>query len=158
MKTEVQFNLEALEKLPITLQNKYFDKALSAAGKPITSRAKQLAPVGNDADRDKRSAKQKAAADWNTRLQTTITQKVVKQALGGMVIVGPKWPKGNKAHFDWGIRSFGKGRPQVFWGRPSGTVKRHARHWLKQAGDEGKKEAVAEFAKVIDTAIGELNG
>ncbi len=148
--------MDLLDQLPMLLRGTAFDKAMRAAAKPVVEKAKELAPQGNDADRKKRSKKQKASADWNVRLRSTITSKLSKRENGGTVVVGPSWPRGNKAHFDWGIRSFGKGREKVLWGKRTGEVVRNEIHWLKRAGDLAKEQAIAAFEEEVRRAIAEL--
>jgi hypothetical protein len=124
-----------------------------AGAKVIVSRARQLAPRGNDADRQKRSAKQKAAANWNIRLYTTIAEVTRRGNRLAFSIVGPRHPQGNKAYFN---SPKSGSRRHVLWGRDGGRVKTAIRNWIVQAFDETRPAQLAAMKAALTKKINEM--
>lgn len=113
------------------------DQVVRAGARPIVKRARQLAPRSTAESRAKRSSNQRQSADWDYPLWKTIKLVVRKYArAAGVGVVGPEWPKGNKAYFN----TSPSGRRQVLWGRPTGRVVPPIRNWIVQAFDETRNE------------------
>ena len=116
------------------------DATVRAGGRIIVKRAKELAPRGNQADRNKRSKSQRAGANWDIRLRSTIAMVVRKyRNAKGLAVVGPKWPQGNKAYFD----TSPGGREKVLWGRRTGQTIPQLRNWIVKAFDETRSQQLA---------------
>jgi hypothetical protein len=110
---------------------------LRAGVNPLVKRARQLSPRSTKEMRDKRSASQRKQADWDYPLWKTIKLVVRRGRRGaGFAVVGPEWPKGNKAYFN----TAPKGRRQIFWGVASGATVPQIRNWIVQAFDETKSQ------------------
>lgn len=113
------------------------DKAVRAGGRPIVKRARQLAPRSSRTGTSKkRSKNQRTAADWDYPLWKTIKQVVRKYNTNAASVIGPEWPKGNKAYFN----TSPKGRRKFLWGRDTGEVVPQIRNWIVQAFDETRTE------------------
>jgi hypothetical protein len=147
-----------IEEIPLMLQFKALDGALRKAAKPIVDRASALAPRSTQADKDKRAKTQRDARADQVPLHKTIGFVIRKTHNGAFAVVGPKWPIGNVAHFNWGIRSFQGGRNMVLWGRKSGqrTGQGKSEHWLKRASDETRAQAEAIIVSEIESFIAGL--
>lgn len=127
------------------------DKAIRPAADIVAKRARELAPRSTQASRDKRSKAQQADADWNYPLWKTIKRIVRKyQNRYGVAVIGPEWPKGNKAYFN----TSPKGRKQVLWGKRTGRIVPQIRDWIVQAFDETRPQQLAsikaELTKLTD--------
>jgi hypothetical protein len=117
-------------------------KATTAAAKVIVAKARAIAPRGTEKDRKKRSNSQKASANWNIRLHTTIAYVTRVAARLAYSVVGPRHPDGNKAY----LNSPKSGsRQHVLWGRRKGRVRRATRNWIVQAFDETQNQQLAEM-------------
>lgn len=130
------------------------DQVVRAAAAPVLARARELCPRSdNTGTARKRSAKQRASADWDTPLWKTIKLVVRKYAYSGFAVIGPSWPKGNKAYFNtspkgnkghlWGYE--GKSYPRKDGGNHiAGQAKPRAqiRNWIVQAFDETKPQQI----------------
>ena len=138
---------------PFLDRYKVLDKALRVVARIIVKKAKENTPRGKEEDRRKRSKKQRAEANWEKQLWKTITFKLVKYENGSLVIIGPKWPDGNKAHF---LRSK-DGRRVFYWGRDAGKIAPPHEDWLKRSFQEVlatvKKTLIDEVRKEIDSGI-----
>jgi hypothetical protein len=160
--------IEQLEKIPELVRDKALDKALGAAGKIIASRARQLAPDGQrTGNSQKRSKKQASEAAWEKQIKDTITFVVRKRRMGGTVIIGPGYPTGRKAHFNYGAKVYAVGRVQYYWGKPGTTYVRgkgkytpikagnfkQTRNFMKQALDETKDAAIKAFVDHVKTEL-----
>lgn len=110
---------------------------LKAGSAPIVKRARQLTPRSTQESRAKRSASQRKKADWDYPLWKTI-KVVVRDGrrASGIAVIGPEWPKGNKAYFN----TSPKGRRQVLWGKVTGRVIPQIRNWIVQAFDETRSQ------------------
>lgn len=126
--------------------------ATKAGGKVIEKRARELTPRGKQSDRDKRSAKQKAAADWNTPLWKTIKMVSKLYERAAVAVIGPAWPTGNKAYFFTSTN----GRRVFYWGRNMGRVATQVRNWIVQAADETKGEQLSAMKQVIKQKMDEM--
>lgn len=140
------------------------DKAIEAGAKVVAARAKQLAPRSTKSDRDKRSAKQKQKADWDYPLWKTIKYKVKRYGgVRGFGVVGPSWPRGNKAYFN----TSPKGNKGHHWGyagaqypRRNGTihtagparVRAQVRNWIVESFDETRPQQL-DAIKATVTAL-----
>ncbi|MCA9130752.1 MAG: hypothetical protein KDB22_26885 [Planctomycetales bacterium] len=128
------------------------DQVLRAGARPIVTRARQLAPRSTPEDRAKRSTKQKQAADWNYPLWKTIKYVLRKYSTSGVAVVGPEWPKGNKAYFN----TSPSGRRQYLWGRATGRIVPQIRNWIVQAFDETKSQQLAEMKKKLRSVMDQI--
>lgn len=124
------------------------DRAVAKAGLVIKRRAKQLAPNSNQTNtREKQSAKSKKI--WNHKLRDTITSVVRKYENYALVIVGPKNPQGNAAHFNQE-----KPRTHVLWGKATRIQRtKTERDWIVQAFDETKGEQNEAIRQSLQTEI-----
>lgn len=136
---------------------KVLDEVTKAGTAPIVKRARELAPRSTPADRKKRSKNQRNGVtksgdkiDWDYPLWKTIKRVIRKyNSRYGVGVVGPEWPKGNKAYFNTGP----KGNKGHHWGyegkvypRSDGKVhipgppkaRAQVRNWIVQAFDETK--------------------
>jgi len=157
---------------------KLFDKALGAATVPILRRAKQVCwdgkKTGNSAKRSyyqrygieppwaqwikrgKSKQNRYGKIDWETQLKTTIKKVIRKYGRRGAAVIGPEWPKGNKAYFNAGKN----GRDQWFWGDDQGRKVAAMRNFIVQAFDETKGEQQqlmkAQVKVVLDQLMKDL--
>lgn len=140
------------DAVPILKRHAVADQTVRAGTAPIVRRARQLAPRGNNRDRSLRSAKQKAEADWDYPLWKTIKRVVRKYAANALGVVGPEWPKGNKAYFN----TSPGGRRQVLWGRHTGKIIPQIRNWIVQAFDETRPQQLAAMKSKLTTLMREI--
>lgn len=145
---ELNHMFDAVPKLE---KFKVLDKAIRPAADIVVKRARALAPRSTEADRAKRSKSQRDKADWNYPLWKTIKRVVRKyQNRYGVAVIGPEWPRGNKAYFN----TSPKGRKQVLWGKRTGRIVPQIRDWIVQAFDETKPQQLAsikeELTKLTD--------
>lgn len=147
------------------------DKTVKAGAEIIAAKAKLKAPRSKPGDRKKRSASQKEGADWEYPLWKTIAYKVKRYGgVRGYGIVGPKWPKGNKAYFNtspkgnkghhWGYAgtSYFKKNGGVHY---AGKAKARAqvRNWIVEAFDETKEAQLSAMkAKLTETVDAMMKG
>lgn len=138
-----------LEKFKVT------DQVVNAGTAVVVKRARALAPRSKPEDRKKRSKSQRDGLtkggdriDWDYPLWKTIKRVIRKyNSRYGVGIVGPEWPKGNKAYFN----TSPKGNKGHLWGYagkayPRRDGKTHVaaspraraqiRNWIVQAFDE----------------------
>jgi len=127
------------------------DRVVTAGSSVVLKRAKELAPRDEDGHGKKRSAKQKAKANWNIPLHTTIRRKVKRTDTGAYAIIGPAHPTGNKAQFD----SPEKGRAVFYWGKDQGRI-RQVRNWIVQAADETRSEQLSAMQAKLKEAMDEV--
>lgn len=123
------------------------DQAVQAASAPVVKRARELAPRSAvTGSAKKRSKSQRDKADWNYPLWKTIKRVIRKYSNRyGLAIVGPEWPKGNKAYFN----TSPNGRREVLWGKPTGRVVQAIRNFIVQAFDETKPEQLDAMKKSL---------
>lgn len=141
------------DAVPMLQRHDVMGATTTAGAKVVLARAKQLAPRGNDADRKKRSAKQKAAANWNVRLHTTIAQVTRKGNTKAFSLIGPRHPDGNKAYMN-APRS--GSRPHVLWGRRVGRIKTAIRNWIVQAFDETREQQLSAMKSAMAKKIDQM--
>lgn len=136
---------------PKLKQYQVLDTVLASGAAPIIKKAIQLTPKSSETGTaDKRSAKQKAAANWQIPLWKTIAKVTRKYgAKFGIVVIGPKWPEGNKAYFN----TSPKGRRVWYWGKDSGKTKSQVRNWIVQAADETLSEQDKAMEKTIKRLV-----
>lgn len=144
---------------------KVLDKTIEAGAKIVADRARQLAPRSKKSDTDKRSDKQKQAADWSYPLWKTIKYKVKRYGgVRGFGIVGPTWPRGTKAYFN----TSPKGNKGHHWGRAgasyvrkdgsvhiAGPAKARAqiRNWIVMAFDETRSQQLDAMKTTLTTLL-----
>ena len=122
------------------------DKTCKAGADVVMKRARELAPRSTEVSRNKRSKSQQSKADWNYPLWKTIKRIVRKyQNRYGVAVIGPEWPKGNKAYFN----TSPKGRKQVLWGKRTGRVVPQIRDWIVQAFDETRPQQLASIKEKL---------
>lgn len=140
--------------VPILDRHGVADKTLNAGAQPVVKRARQLAPRSTPEDRAKRSSSQRNKADWDYPLWKTIKRVTRKYNRGanGAAIIGPEWPKGNKAYFNTSPR----GRRQVLWGRPTGRTLPQIRNWIVQAFDETRGQQLENMKNKLRTLMNEI--
>ena len=140
------------DMVPKLERYKVGDKAVRAGAKPVLAKAKQLAPRGNARDRDKWHGEKMRSRLGETPLKDTIKMVVKKVASGAYAVIGPEWPKGNKAYFN----TSPKGRKQVLWGRVTGTKVATIRNWIVQAADETKSAQDAAMQASLKKSLDEM--
>jgi hypothetical protein len=139
-----------LAQVPQQMQFAAHDKALPAAGKVVAQRAKELAPRSSQnpkGGRKKMSAKSRTA--WSSEpLADMIEVKKVKsrKEFDPYVLVGPKFPEGNKANFVHPMKSTTK--EQVNWGQRVGRTNKD-NDFLKRAADETIGQQVRAFLSAL---------
>ena len=125
-----------------------------AGAKIVLDRARQLAPVGNPEDAAKRSAKQKAQANWNIKLKSTIAMATRGRGLRVFTLVGPRHPSGNKAYFNQPKKG---SRLHVLWGKRGGMrTKVVTRVWIVQAFDETRQQQLSAMKAKLTEKINEM--
>lgn len=130
---EQMFNM-----VPKMERYKVSDKTVEAGAAVVVKRARELTPRNKTPG--KRSKNQQQKADWNYPLWKTIARVIRKyNNRYGLAVIGPSWPKGNKAYFN----TSPKGRREVLWGKVTGRVVRQVRNWIVQAFDETKSQQLA---------------
>ena len=119
MSIEININeqlLKDLEQIPLTLRVGPLDRCLKAYGQPIADYAKTIAPSSRSTGtRKKWSAKYKRNAAYQNNSGENFGVKVLKSAVG--VVIGAKYPIGNKQQF---VHPFKRGdsyRKHILWGK-----------------------------------------
>lgn len=141
------------DAVPILERAEVSFHVLRAGATPIVKRARQLAPRSTAEMRAKRSKSQKKQADWDYPLWKTINLVVRGgRRAAGIAVIGPEWPKGNKAYFN----TSPKGREQYFWGRFSGRRVPQIRNWIVQAFDETKAQQLMAMKLKIRTLMDKI--
>lgn len=150
VKRDIERINRVLDQLPQQMQFAAHDKALPAAGRVVAERAKENAPRSSQnakGGREKMSAKAKAT--WSPEpLADMIEVKPIKATKhqDPFVLVGPKFPEGNKANFVHPMKSTTK--QQVLWGRRVGNVSKD-NDFLKRAADETKPQQLRAFLRAL---------
>jgi hypothetical protein len=161
--TDEQLN-KMFDAVPKLERFKVLDKTVDAAAAIVVKRAQALAPRSKESDRKKRSKKQFIAADgeskidWNYPLWKTIGKVIRKYANRyGLAVIGPRWPKGNKAYFNtspkgnaghrWGragqqYQRTRNGKTETYTAMPA-KPRAQVRNWIVQAFDETKPQQLA---------------
>jgi hypothetical protein len=144
--------LAMLNRVDSNVMFKVTDKAMRKANKIVERRAKQLAPRSSvTGSAKKRAKRQSESADFDYPLHKSITSRVWKHENGAVGVIGPGWPRGNKAFFN----SARKGRRVFYWGKPQGTTYRQE-DWLKRSLDETSREVEQTLVDEIRDAINEV--
>lgn len=128
------------------------DRVVTAGSSVVLKRAKELAPRDTSGHKEKRSAKQKAKADWNMPLWKTVSRKIVREERGAYAIIGPRWPEGKKAYFN----TSPNGRRVFYWGKDAGIVKLAIRNWIVQAADETRGQQLDAMKSKLKEAMDEV--
>lgn len=130
--------------------------ATTAAGaKVVSAKARELAPRSTERDRNKRSAKQKASANWNTQLHTTIAVVTRRGNTRAFSIVGPKHPDGNKVWFNFSRKG---SRKHILWGRDTGRVYTNKTNFIKRAFDETRDAQLAAMKAALTKKVADMVG
>jgi hypothetical protein len=119
MSIEIQINMDlvrALEAIDIRLRSGPLDRCLKAYGQPIADYAKTIAPRSRSTGtRKKWSAKYKKNAAYQNDSGDNFGVKVLKSAVG--VVIGAKYPRGNKQQFVHPSKRGGTYRKHILWGK-----------------------------------------
>lgn len=142
------------DAVPLLKKHEVMSATTKAGAKVIVSKAKQIAPRGTQADRDKRSKKQRASANWNIRLHTTVAMVTRGRYTRSFSIVGPRHPDGNKAY----LNSPKSGsRRHVLWGnRTRVRQKKATRNWMMQAFDESRSQQLSAMKSALTKKVDEM--
>jgi hypothetical protein len=148
----------ALNLLPQELQFAAYDKALPAAGEVVARRARENAPRSTEnvkGGREKMSAK--AKAEWSPEPladMIVVRRRKGKSAkMNPYVLVGPKFPEGNKANFVHPMKE--NVRAVKLWGHdPSDESElpnpaRKDNDFLKRAADETIPQQLTAFLRAL---------
>ena len=147
------------DAVPVLERHRVSDQVVRAGAKPITKRAQSLIPRSKKEDTDKRSKKQRAAADWAKPLWRTVKLVVRKGAKAGAVAVtGPEYTgktgAGQKIYLIAEHKQ--KGRRMFFWGKDGGRTKITIRNVRVQAADEARGESLSEMKAKLTTLMDEV--
>lgn len=146
--------MRMFDMVPKLEKYKVVDYAVQAASGPVVKRARELAPRSSvTGTAKKRSKSQRDRADFAYPLWKTIKRVIRKYSNRyGMAIIGPEWPKGNKAYFN----TSPKGRRQVLWGKPTGRVVQAIRNFIVQAFDETKPAQLEAMKKSLQKTVDQV--
>lgn len=162
LKLEMKFPSDAeiasmLGTIPKLEQYKVTDKVVAAGAEPVVKRARELAPRSSKTGTSKkRSKNQRGKADWDYPLWKTI-KRVIRRygSVRGLAVVGPEWPRGNKAYFN----TSPKGRKVYYWGKNANKTAAQVRNWIVQAFDETKEAQLSAMkAKLTETVDAMMKG
>jgi hypothetical protein len=136
------------------------DKVIRAGVAPVVAKARQLAPRSNEKSRNKRSRKQQAEADWNYPLWKSIKYVIRKYQKHGIGVIGPEWPKGNKAYFN----TSPKGRKRILWGKlpdpespkPLSSIAPQIRNWIVEAFDTTKAQQLSAMKVKLEELLEQI--
>jgi hypothetical protein len=131
-----------------------------AGGRIVTKRARQLAPrSSNTGSKDKWSKSMYTGSESRSArkvsevpLWKTVKQVVRKGRYSSLAVIGPEWPKGNKAHFN----TSPSGRRQVLWGTHTGKIVPQIRNWIVQAFDETRPQQLAAMKRKLKQLMAEV--
>ncbi len=133
---------------------KVMDRAARAGAKVVVQKAKTLAPRSTEKDRRKRSAKQRASADWDSvPLNKTISYVVRQYDTAGFAAIGPTWPHGNKAYFN---QPKTRSRKHILWGVDRQRTYIATRNWMVEAFDTSKDAVLSAMKDAVRKAIDEV--
>ena len=152
---------EALGKLQQRVYDSRKKSAIKAA-QPIVKRGAELAPdskssmtAGGKNDgptRSKWSKKYKNDPKWSgISIKHHVGEKAIVGKIQDLLIVGLKYPKGNKGNFNYTVNK--EGREEVFWGRHNGTLWKPVFRFMDKALDEKKREAIDIFVAEMKKAV-----
>jgi hypothetical protein len=165
LKIDIKFNedeLKKLAKIPEFVRYQAADRALAAMASPIIAKAimiapnsQVVAPMSNSKipSRDKWSKKYKSNSKWQIESGKEIGRKVAKVSYGSKLFVGANYPKGNKLQFNSSL----KGRKEVFWGQPQGTIYKPPVRFMQRAFDETRSAQNSAFIRSLERSIRSMN-
>jgi hypothetical protein len=165
LKIEIKFDeneLKKLAKIPEFVRFQAGDRALRAMGKPVLEKAlllapssRQVAPMSNSnkPSREKWGKKYKTDSKWQIDSGKELGQKVAKVQNGSILFVGANYPRGNKQQFN----SSPKGRKEVFWGRPQGTIYKPPVRFMQRAFDETRSAQNSAFIRSLERSLRSMN-
>jgi len=159
MSIEIKINEElirAMEAFDIRLRAGPLDRCLKAFGEPIARHAESIAPRSRSTGtREKRSAKYKKNAAYQNNSGDNFGVKVLKSAVG--VVIGAKYPKGNKQQFVHPSRRGDSYRRHVLWGKKVQTIRfPRAEQPIMKALRATQSAAEAAFRTQFEKEIKEL--
>lgn len=139
-------NLEViLEQLPLAMRGKELERALKAGGRVAQRKAKAVAPVGLESNRQLWSAKTKAQRQGRKQLKDTIALKYKEYGETRVLMVGPAYPAGAHGHL------VEDGHQAVFWGRPSNAFI-PGKKWFSAAIDSTQTQQHAAIVGSLERA------
>lgn len=178
-KLEIKLNMPSdpqLDKMfdavPKLERYKVFDQTMTAGARPVVARARALTPrnrTPNKRSKNQRAGTTKAGdkIDWDYPTWKTIG-RVIRKYAGryGMAIIGPSWPKGNKAYFN----TSPKGNKGNLWGSPGKRYMRRGkeytappnrpraqiRNWIVQAFDETQGQQLSAMKAKLQTLTDQM--
>lgn len=157
LKIEFTFSeseMKKLEKIPEFVRFVAADRALKAMAKPIIEKAKAIAPSSvRSGSRKKWGPKYKGDSKYQNDSGQEIDSKVQKHNRGAKIYVGATFPRGNKQQFN----ASPKGRKEVFWGRPQGTVYKPSERFMQRAFDETRSAQNAAFIASLQRTLKRMN-
>lgn len=141
------------DMVPQLEKYKVGDRVVDAGTGPIVKRARELAPKSSETGTAaKRSKNQKKEAKWDYPLYKTIKRVIRKYAVHTHGVIGPEWPKGNKAYFN----TSPKGREQYLWGHATGKRVAQIRNFIVQAFDETRPQQLEAMKVALGKALDQL--
>jgi hypothetical protein len=141
------------DMVPKLERYKVGDKVVRAGAKIVEKAAIELTPrSARTGSAKKRSLKQWREADYEYPLWKTIKYVVRKYQKHTQGVIGPEWPKGNKAYFN----TSPKGRVKVLWGKHTGQIVAQIRNWIVQAFDETRPQQVDAMKTQLEKSLDEL--
>lgn len=146
-----------LDQVEVEFQRAIYESGLAEVGKflqkAITAEAKATANSSASGSRRKWSNKTKAARANVKPLSDSIGYKVIKAKNNrpSSVLVGPKRPDGNIAHFIAPGRKHT--RKKVLWGRQTGEVVAKTNDFVRRAVDENKAQIGRVFARGTERGL-----
>jgi hypothetical protein len=152
--------LQQIRRIPVMLRLGPSERILKSMGRPILDRAKALVPDSRNPSpkdgipsHDKQSANTKSK--WPEQGKNNLGLIFRKTDRGGYLVIGAKDPKGNSLNFD----SSQDGRQVVYWGRPSGRIKRvpPSERFMQRAFDETRQAQVTAGFNQLEKELRELN-
>jgi len=153
------------DAVPQLEKYKVADQVVRAGSKPILVRFKQLIPRSKASDTERRSAKQKAAADWVTPLWKTPRQLIKKgysrNKGGAVAIVGPQFVgRFGASQKIYLIAEHKTSTRRVFlWGKQPVTIpkiKQRLRNLIVQAFDETKSLQLSAMRSKLKTLLDQV--
>lgn len=159
MSVEITINeelIKALESISITLRSGPLDRCLKAFGEPIARYAETIAPRSKSTgSRNKWSSKYKKNAAYQNDSGDNFGVKVLKSAVG--VIVGAKYPKGNKQQFVHPSRKGNSYKRHVLWGKKVQSIRfQRSEQPAMKAFKAQQSAAEAAFRAQLEKEIKEL--
>lgn len=153
--------LRGIETMHLQLQKTSMPPVLKALAEPIQDRAKQIAPS---------SIKTGTRKLWGSNVTATFNpntmrkhssgryisyKNLLKSDIGPMVIIGPKYPEGNKQNFN----NSPDGRVVYYWGRrdKNGKIRQgDDPRFIDKARDEMLSIAITNFTSELERQLEQL--